>query len=454
MEINFYFRPISKKERETQEKKQDTKDIERPVYMYISMYGERDSYNIKFKCKESLWLTDKHRMDLKKGKESAVNGNLKLNEWEQKVIDIEEKYKPKNLVLLFRILDGVHIEESIGRDEKEFFSFFENYINTAVPPGSIHNYNKCLIHLKSFSNNKYKIIWEILTKKFYQDYIKFLSEEYVNFRNGKKGILNSTIGKDIWVIKNVCEYAKRGGIKVPFDVEDYSKPTVHETRRHFITPEKLKKLNDFNFCDWELYTKFERMKVITETKVIPNILKVRDIYTFSFYTGLAHKEIMKIMPSQVVSGKDAAGVEVKVLDFSRTKTKRKNAIPLNKVCIDILEKYKGSKTLLPYFANSQYNRICKSMFKTAGFKELITITRWSGENEIVDTKEEWEWLTSHTGRHSAATNILQRSGDLTLVRDMLGHSSVKTSEIYAKNTKEEFNSKILNIINNETPSEN
>jgi site-specific recombinase XerD len=419
MEINFYFRPLSKKDRETQEKKQTTKDIERPVYMYISMYGEREPYNIKFKCKESLWNSDKQRME------------------------------PNNITLLFRILDGLHIEERIGQDEKEFFTFFENYKNSSVPAGSIHNYEKCLIHLKSFSNNKYKIVWEGLTKKFYQDYIKFMSDEYVNFRNGKTGILNSTIGKDIWVIKNVCDYARRQGIEIPFDVEDFSKPAVHDTRRHFITPEKLKRLNDFDFSSWELYTKFERMKAITERKVIPNILKVRDIYTFSFYTGLAHKEIMKIIPSQIVTAKDAASNEVKVLDFSRTKTKRKNAIPLNKACIDILEKYKGSKSLLPYFANSQYNRICKAMFKTAEFKELITITRWSGENEIVETKEEWEWLTSHTGRHSAATNILQKSGDLTLVRDLLGHSSVKTSEIYAKNTKEEFNSKILNLINND-----
>jgi integrase len=415
------------------------------VILGISLHGTREFFYLDlFIDTKKHWLKKQQKVDPKFEAE-ASRVNPILTDWQSKAIELESKYKPKTAKVLKRMLQGFDIEIQPANN-KEFFTFFKAYMETSVPEGSKHNYNKCYIHLKSFSSNKYAIVWETLTKKFYQDYVKFCAEEYKNFRNGKTGILNSTIGKDIWVIKNVCDYAKRSGIEVPFDVEDFSKPSVPETRRHYITPDKLKKLQDFNFSNWELYTEFERMKVIIETKVIPNILKVRDIYTFSFYTGLAHKEIMKVIPDQIVSGKDAAGNEIKILDFSRTKTKQGNSIPLNKKCIEIIERYSGSKTLLPYFGNSQYNRICKSMFKTAGFTEAVTLTRWAGDNEIVETFEEWELLTSHTGRHSAATNILQKSGDLTLARDLLGHSSVKTTEIYAKNVKEEFNTKILKII--------
>lgn len=419
----------------------------RPVYMYISLYGEREPYNIKFKCQESLWDSDKQKVDLKKGKEFAVASNLKLLEWEQKAIDLEEKYKPANLILLFRMLDGVEVNEPTLEDDKEFFKFFKNYMNTSVPKGSVHNYRKCLVHLTSFSNNKYKITWEILTAKFYQDYVKYLSEEYVNFRTGKKGILNSTMTKDIWTIKDVCKYARKQGIIVPVDVEDFAKPSNSETQRQKITEERLNDLLKFNFSDWTLYTSFERMRKIIETKVIPNILKVRDIYTFSFYTGLAHKEIMKVTPDQVCKAKIGER-DIFVLDFARSKTRKYNSLPLNRSCLDIIEKYKGGSRLLPYFANSQYNRICKSMFKMAGFDKKITLTRWSGNREITETFEEWELLTSHTGRHSAATNILKKTGDLTIARDMLGHSSIKTTEIYAKNDKETLNEKILKAIDN------
>ena len=41
-------------------------------------------------------------------------------------------------------------------------------------------------------------------------------------------------------------------------------------------------------------------------------------------------------------------------------------------------------------------------------------------------------ITSHTARHSFSTNMLEKGARLELVSELLGHSSVKTTEIYAK----------------------
>lgn len=436
LEVNFYLRPISDKER-------TSKNMVRPIYMYVSFANKREPVPTGLKVLESIWDADRQKVDLKKGKEAAVKINIALDAWEQKAIDFEDAYKPATPKLLKRLLKGVEIQEPV--DEREFFKFFENYKDSSVPAGSIHNYNKCLVHLKSFSNHKYKVAWETLTQKFYQDYIYFLSEEYINYRTGKKGILNSTMTKDIWTIKDVCKYARKQGIAVPVDVEDFSKPANSKTKRQKITEERLNDLIKYDFSDWADYTKHDRMRKIVEGKIIPNILKVRDIYVFSFYTGLAHKEIMKITPDMII--KDLIGErEITVIDFARSKTRKYNVVPLNKICLDIIDKYKGGKTVLPNFINFNYNTICKSMFKRAGFNKKVTLVRWSGNREITQTFEEWQLLTSHTGRHSAATNILKKTGDLTIVRDMLGHSSVKTSEIYAENDKESLHEKILKAI--------
>jgi site-specific recombinase XerD len=387
----------------------------------------------------------KKKMVKLKFSELAAQINPLLTDWEQKAIDLEKKYKPKTALLLKRIIQGIEESQIPKVEQSDFLKFFESYMDGSVPKGSAHNYRKCFIHLTSFSNNKYKLSWETLTLKFYQDYIDFLSNEYVNFRTGKKGIINSTMGKDMWVIKKVCKYAIRQGINIPVDIEDFDKPPSNQSKRYYITEDKLNALRAFNFDDWTLFTGHKRMQKIIETKVIPNILKVRDIYIFSFYTGLAHKEIMKIIPSQIIKSK-LGKKNISVIDFSRTKTKRNNAIPINKTCIDIIDKYQGSRKVLPNFSNAQYNRICKQMFKLAGFTEKVTITKWSGNNEIVETFEEWELLTSHTGRHSAATNILNKTGDLTMARDLLGHKSVKTTEIYTQNLKDNFYTKILKAI--------
>jgi site-specific recombinase XerD len=445
LEINFYIRPFSK-DQKVKLTKAELNALERPILMFIAFNGTREPINTKIKACSNIWDTDKQRANLKEGKAIASKINLDLTEWEEKAIHFKDTYHPANPKLLVRLLKGVEIKPAV--DEKEFFIFFKNYMNTSIPAGSKHNYNKCLVHLESFSNHKYKVTWETLTAKFYQDYMRFLSEEYVNFRTGKKGILNSTITKDIWTLKDVCWYARKNGIQVPADVEDFAKPSNSKTKRIKITEERLQDLINFDFTDWTLISGQKRIKKHVEGKIIPNILKVRDIYVFSFYTGLAHKEIMKIQPDQVKAEK-IGDRDILVIDFARSKTRKLNQVHLNKICLQIIEKYKGGKTLLPYFVNSQFNRICKSMFKLAKFNQKITLTRWSGDREITQTFEEWQLLTSHTGRHSAATNILKKTGDLTIVRDLLGHSSVKTTEIYTENDRESFNSKILNVIDAE-----
>lgn len=57
------------------------------------------------------------------------------------------------------------------------------------------------------------------------------------------------------------------------------------------------------------------------------------------------------------------------------------------------------------------------------------------------------WVLFHTARHTAATTVFLSNGvPIETVSSMLGHKSIKTTQIYAKITKEKLNQDMENLV--------
>lgn len=131
--------------------------------------------------------------------------------------------------------------------------------------------------------------------------------------------------------------------------------------------------------------------------------RVRDLFVFQAMTGLSYSDAIKVSKDdiKVISGK-------RYIVDRRIKTGQEYAIRLYAESDLILLKYKYD---MNFFTNQVYNRNLKSLALILGLRED---------------------LTSHMARHTFATIALNRGVSLEIVAKMLGHSTSKCTEIYAK----------------------
>ena len=148
----------------------------------------------------------------------------------------------------------------------------------------------------------------------------------------------------------------------------------------------------------------DEMKLIENWKSVSDKLsKVRDIFVFQAYTGLAYVDVLNFDKSkiEVQNGKE-------IIRSSRTKTNEAFISLLLPKAKAILEKYDYK---LPVITNQKYNDYLKLVGAGAEISKV---------------------LTSHVARHTYATYLINNGISILTVSKALGHSNTKMSEHYAK----------------------
>lgn len=164
------------------------------------------------------------------------------------------------------------------------------------------------------------------------------------------------------------------------------------------------KLIDKEFLDND-----ELVKLIQRDFSITRLEKVRDVFIFSCYTGLAYVDVAKLKEDDIVIGMDGR----RWIKTKRTKTKSLSSIPILPIAEQILSKYashpKIIDKLLPIYGNQRTNGYLK---------------------EIADLSGITKKLTFHMARHTLATTVTLSNGvPIESVSKMLGHKSLKNDLI-------------------------
>ncbi len=132
--------------------------------------------------------------------------------------------------------------------------------------------------------------------------------------------------------------------------------------------------------------------------------RVRDLFIFSAYTGLAFCDVQSFDFATMTVNEG----EMTFIDGNRIKTDTKFFTPILAPAMDVLRKYDFD---LPKISNQKANDYLHLIQQLLGIKKNLTF---------------------HVARHSFATLALAHDIPIENVARMLGHEDIRTTQIYAK----------------------
>jgi site-specific recombinase XerD len=167
----------------------------------------------------------------------------------------------------------------------------------------------------------------------------------------------------------------------------------------------------------------EELEILMQKKFsIKRLEQVRDIFVFSCFTGLAYVDVRNLKAKDIQTSFDGKLWIMK----KRQKTNVQSNILLLDIPKMILKKYENKlhdEKLLPVITNQRINSYLKEIADVCGIEKNLTF---------------------HLARHTFATTVTLAKGvPMETVSKMLGHTSIRTTQIYARIT----NSKIGNDMN-------
>ena len=168
-----------------------------------------------------------------------------------------------------------------------------------------------------------------------------------------------------------------------------------------------------------IYLTTDEINKIREYKGIERLEKVRDLFLFQCLTGMAFADMQALKPGDINDN---------FIMKPRVKTdKVPQMIPLLEEARQIIDRYKGNAYCLPEISNQRMN----------GYLQ-----------EIATIKGITKKLTSHVGRHTFATVMLEKGLPLETISHILGHASTDTTRVYARILMSKINKDLdrLNIL--------
>lgn len=369
-----------------------------PLYLRITYNRKKTELSTGHDVSLKDWIPEKEKC-----KNNAFI-NAKIGELELKIFEakqqLEETKEEITAQAIKEIIQGKRINKLL------LVPYFQKFIqykkdSKEISSGTIRKYEKTLETIKEFLKEQRIDPESFEIEKIDSLFLRELDHFLITRKSAndeEKTLDRNTVNKYHSRFKSALIQAFNDGL---ISKQPYSNFTLRnkKTNREFLTETELERIIELD---------------LTESKSLD---RIRDIFLFSVYSGVRFKDAQNLTENDLEIDKENNWI----IHLTQQKTNERIEIPLLKPSIEIIKKYKNSperlikKRLIPSITNQKVNFYLKT---------------------IADLAKIEKQLTHHVARHTFATTItLSKGVPIEIVSKLLGHNSLKTTQVYGKITR-------------------
>jgi integrase/recombinase XerC len=284
--------------------------------------------------------------------------------------------------------------EKMSKEIEKFLRYLES--SRGFSRHTIAAYSSDISRFIEYLQTKNRhLSWRELGRRDIRGFLGYLVEE---------GYASSSIGRNLAALRSLFRYLCRQGVLDGNPAVGISAPKGEKKLPKFLT--------------------IDEMEMILETPEAGDVLSLRNhaIVELFYSTGIRLSELVGLRVNSV----DLLGENLKVMG----KGKKERIIPVGRKAVLALRRYlksviQGDDASRPLFVTNRGKAISARQVQRIVNKVLSSVAIRKG-------------LSPHAIRHSFATHLLEMGADILSVKELLGHSSLSSTQIYTHLTVEKL----------------
>ena len=398
------------------------KNGEHAIRVSVHIANTRLQTTIGITVNPDFWLDGKQKV-----KKGTINSKgMQFNEINDKLASIVKAFsafendnngEPTTLQALKDILHD-SLYGRTGKPMRKKYGFYETF-DTLVAKArvecqwslsTIKKYNTFRNHLQSFA-----------PKTRFAEWDKDMINKFIVFEGRKLKMMESSVQKDIKMLKWFLKRAMEVGAKVPPDFLNFRhKFKLIEKEVVFLNWDELIKLYNFDVPEEDSHVCLKDISGRNYKKTVRNrssLVKTRDLFCFCAFTGLRYSDMATLKRTDITS------------DFINVITEKTDCtlkVPLNAYSRSILQKYEDEiypgNLALPVITNQKMNEYLKDLCEICGFNTSIKYSYYKDHIRYDEVYPKWQLLGTHGARRTFICVALELGIPTTVIRKITGHA--------------------------------